>query len=364
MIRFGIVFLLFIKFISANQLYLDCDNAIQQQEYFEQERIAFGIEADVKPFDFTGIGIHNVTYYPATCRTNSNELRYVGVNTNLDNIFQFAIHSSSHPRNIPTKSSKPTIINRIGKKITDSIFWYAGFTQVIFNGEYFWYYQHPTSNNTVFYLHGISYTNGVENLHMLSKLKNHSNVFVSIFSPAFTTDFSYNHTVSQHIINLNDFINQQSGTKSLVGNSYGSLRTSVLCRRYPETCDQFNHIVLTDPLTINTPFSAIQKLLVNCVLFDNSKQSYCSNNALLVKTLKREKIITFIQNNFDWIDATIDTHFMNRFSKSLTLVIGTQDGSIQVNQTSYAMTELCRVIYTNTRHGMVLFTNVLDQIDM
>ena len=75
-------------------------------------------------------------------------------------------------------------------------------------------------------------------------------------------------------------------------------------------------------------------------------------------------MLNFIRDNLDWYEASIDTPFMKRFSKSLTLVIGIHDKSISVNTTSYAMTELCRVIYTNTRHGMVLFTNVLDQIDL
>ena len=46
----------------------------------------------------------------------------------------------------------------------------------------------------------------------------------------------------------------------------------------------------------------------------------------------------------------------------LIIVIGKYDNLISVNETSYAMTKICRVIYTNTLHGFVLFSDFMDYV--
>ena len=363
MIQINILFIfLFMIYVNANSFYLDCDNITQQQLYFESERIAFGVD-DI-PLDFTRINIQNVThYYPMTCRENSTHIRYVGIDTPYDNVFQYLLKTSENERFPPIKSNRYEFIDRIVSTTTDSIFVYAGFEKVTYNGEQFWHYKHLTSNNTVFYLHGINLMNGIENLYTIYKIMKKSNVIISVFTPSLIMKSEYNHTLNEHLTNLNTFILQINGTISLFGNSYGSLRTVVLCKRYPDTCDKFTSIVLTDPLTINAPFSMLQKCIVNCVFYDIHMQ-YCYDNKLILTTIRQQKIIEYIRDNLDWYEVSIDTRFMQRFSKSLTLVIGNYDKIINVNKTSYAMTKLCNVIYINTPHGLVLFTNVIDRIEL
>jgi hypothetical protein len=55
---------------------------------------------------------------------------------------------------------------------------------------------------------------------------------------------------------------------------------------------------------------------------------------------------------------------MNYYRNNLVLIMGDYDKFVRVNKTSYALTQLCRVIYTPTRHGMVLLSNVLDSVTM
>ena len=83
-----LLFTLLFTLVKSNTFYLDCDNITQQQNYFEQERIAFGIDNNELPFDFTNVRVSNVSYYPMSCRENTTFIRNVGIDTEYNNIYQ------------------------------------------------------------------------------------------------------------------------------------------------------------------------------------------------------------------------------------------------------------------------------------
>jgi hypothetical protein len=53
---------------------------------------------------------------------------------------------------------------------------------------------------------------------------------------------------------------------------------------------------------------------------------------------------------------------MEHYKKNLVLVIGKYDSMMNINTTSNALLETCRVLYTNTLHGFVIFTNFFKKI--
>jgi hypothetical protein len=60
----------------------------------------------------------------------------------------------------------------------------------------------------------------------------------------------------------------------------------------------------------------------------------------------------------DWYEWSIDSPMIRRFADKIVLVIGLRDRFIVLNHDSPVL-KLCRVIYTDTRHGMCIFSDFL-----
>jgi hypothetical protein len=118
---------------------------------------------------------------------------------------------------------------------------------------------------------------------------------------------------------------------------------------------------MTDAINTNVPFSIFPKLMYG-VFQKNNLTTFFDSSSITIKTLKRKKHYNHFLQNLDWYEWSIDSQFMEYYKHNLVLVIGDYDMLITVNKTSYAMTQLCEVIYTKTEHGLVLFSNVLNQI--
>ena len=187
-----------------------------------------------------------------------------------------------------------------------------------------------------------------------------SSVYMSIYHPSFIIETDYNNTYSQHVTNIIAFIENVLTNKNImiIGNSYGSIRATTLCKRYD--CSGFSNIILTDPINLNFPFSKIFSSIFHGVIARTEFTDFY-RRITTIQVLREKKQYNHILSNFDWHEWTIDTMFMQKYKKNLILVIGTNDELITVNATSYAMTQICKVIYTNTMHGFVLFSSIFSK---
>lgn len=336
-------------FIDTNA-YLNCNSS--QTSYFENERMLFGLEDTIKPFESNYLN-SNVGYFPTSCIDNNTILHYPDSIHFIKQYLYDQVEPIQMNRYIPG-----SVIGLISDFIWDLM----GYVKVSYNNELFWYLENKNTNDVAIFFHGINALNGLENLYLLNKLSKNNSIYVSIYQPSFITDyFHYNATYSQHIYNVISFIKTELSSKSvsLIGNSYGSIRITTLCKRYD--CSNMSNIILTDPVNINFPYSKIFVSLFHGV-FSKSNLTAAYRMISTVNLLRDEKQYRHMENNFDWYEWSLDTTFMKYYKDILTIVIGKYDNLLSVNETSYAMTKICRVIYTNTLHGFVLFTDFLDEI--
>lgn len=341
---------LFFHFSGA-QKYFNCNSS--QLSYFKNERRLFGLDDTIEPFEKSHYN-SNISYFPTSCIDDNNQI------THYPNTIGFI---KNHMSNLES----PIYMNRyisgwaIGT-VTDYIWRWMGYVKVSYNNELFWYFANNSTDDVAVFFHGINMMNGLENLYLLNKLGKNNSVYVSIYQPSFITDyFEYTNTYSQHINNIASFIKKELKGRniSIIGNSYGSIRVTTLCKR--NDCTNMSRIILTDPVTLNFPFSkAFSCLFHGGLIRSNLTRGY--RMIPTVSVLREEKQYRHMENNFDWHEWTIDTLFMNHYKHNLIIVIGRRDSLISINESSYAMTKLCRVIYTNTLHGFVLFSDFLDDI--
>lgn len=332
--------------------YLRCNDIYTQREYFENERRLFDTTIDKAPFEMDNI-FNNTLYVPSNCIKNNT----MHVSDKMFSVFM--LEQSKLTKIPPMQMDYPTIINKIVWKFTDKLWYLTGWQKIIEYGEHYWYYPNHTSNKTTFYLHGVNILNGYENIMLLNTIQKSSSVYISIYSPVMLAfpNYDYNNTLSEHVDNLATFINNKKTTSTeIVGNSYGSVRATILCKRYSSICNQAERIILTDPLTINLPFSIFTKMSIYGALLFHPTETPIYSNIKLINFLRQEKYYNIIVNQHDWYESTIDTIMMKQFSKNLILIIGKYDIHIETNPNVEAM-QLCRVIYTNTLHGMVIFSN-------
>ena len=337
-------------FVNAN-FYFKCNSS--QESYFENERMLFGVDNSAEPFEKQYLN-SDISYFPTSCIENDNSISH------YPNTMNFI---KQHVDNI----DEPLKFNRyipgflIGR-VTDFVWKLAGYKQVSYNNELFWYRGNDNSSSVVLFFHGINVANGIENLYLLNQLGKNNSIYVSIYQSTFIVDyFHYNNTYSQHINNIISFIKTELSDKiiSIVGNSFGSIRLTTLCKRYD--CSNMSNIILTDPVNLNLPFSKIfVSLFHGALIKSNFTSTY--RTITTVNLFWEEKHYRHVVDNLDWYEWNIDTKFMNYYKENLIIVIGKYDNLISVNETSCAMTKICRVIYTNTLHGFVLFSNFMDYI--
>jgi hypothetical protein len=332
--------------------YLDCN--VLQKQYFENERIAFGVDDRQTPFEIAYYMNSNMSYLPTTCVNSDNRImtpnvtRFIHDNLNLDMIES------------PTNNLK-YIPNYLINTITNNVWYVMGYSLIEYQNETFWYYANPNTDNVTILFHGINAMNGIENLYILHQLQSMSSVYMSIYHPSFIIESDYNNTYSQHVTNIIAFIENVLTNKNIMifGNSYGSIRATTLCKRYD--CSRFSNIILTDPINLNFPFSKIFTSMFHGMIARTDLTDFY-RKITTVRVLRETKHFNHVLNNFDWHEWTIDTVFMQKYKKNLILVISTNDELITVNATSYAMTQICEVIYTNTMHGFVLFSSIFSKV--
>lgn len=346
--------LLFLFMVFVNG-YPRCNDLYEQHEYYENERQIFNVTHDRSPFDIDYS--HNTTrFHHTTCVMNGIIQRI------SDGSCPFIVKPSFLELQHPLY--RISLFDSLVWKMTDALWYLFGWTRLIENGEHYWYYPNETTNRTVFYLHGVNAVNGFENIILLRKLTQHASVYFSIYSPVlyFDADYEYNHTYSQHIDNIAIFIeNHKDMSTDIIGNSYGSIRITTICKRYPELCDKMDHIVLTDPLNINLPFSEMFDACLYGIFLVHPNRTHIYHHSMTINTLRLERHYMHIYNYMDLSEWTIDSTMLKRFAHNMVLVIGEQDNLIDINRNSLAM-EICRVIYTNTQHGFVIFTDFMDQV--
>ena len=332
-------------------LYQDCN--MSQAQYFGNERIAFGVDERQTPFENSYYG--NISHFPTTC---INDDGIVVRRTDVGRFIQESVDIDKRERPVHNLRFFPS---RLLNHITNGIWHVMGFSLIEYQNETFWYYENPNTNNTIMFFHGINAMNGIENLYLLQPLKSESSIYVSIYSPTFIGDYFYNNTYSQHITNIIAFIENVLTDKriTILGNSYGSIRSTSLCKQYD--CSGMSSIILTDPVNINFPFSKIFACIFHgAIVRTDQTEEY--RQLVTVQVMRKTKHFVHAMHNLDWFEWTIDTAFMQKYKNNLILVIGTNDELMSLNATSVAMTQICRVIYTNTKHGFVLFTKFMNQI--
>ena len=347
--------LLLYLLLAVVSAYPKCNDLYEQHEYYENERQIFNVTHDRSPFDLEYF--HDTTrFHHTTCIVDEKIQRIT------DGSCQFIMKYSYLDEQ--TKLRRISTFDSLAWKFTDSLWYLSGWTRLIENGEHYWYYPNETSNRTVFYLHGINVLNGFENIILLRKLTRHASVYASVYSPIlyFDADYEYNHTYSQHIDNVATFIREHKTIHNdIIGNSYGSIRITTICKRYLDICDKMDNIVLTDPLTINLPFSRMFDACLYGIFFTHPNKTHIYHQSMTINTLRLERHYMHVYNYMDWSEWTIDSIMLKRFAHNMVLVIGEQDGLIDINRDSPAM-NLCRVIYTDTQHGFVIFTDFMDQV--
>lgn len=347
-----LLFFLLVAFVSG---YPRCNDLYEQHEYYENERQFFNVTHGRSPFDLEYL--HDTTRFHHTTCVADGIIQPI-----TDGSCQFIMKYSSMDEQ--TKLYRLSMFDSLAWKLTDSLWYLSGWTRLIENGEHYWHYPNETSNRTVFYLHGVNVLNGFENIILLRKLARHASIYVSIYSPIlyFDADYTYNHTYSQHIENVVTFVdNHKNINNDIIGNSYGSIRITTICKRYPELCNKMDNIVLTDPLTINLPFSKMFDACLYGIFMIHSNKTRIYHQSMTINTLRLERHYMHVYNYMDWSEWTIDSAMLKRFTHNMVLVIGEQDSLIDINRDSPAM-KICRVIYTNTQHGFVIFTDFMDQV--
>jgi hypothetical protein len=318
-----------------------CQN--DQQHYFENERAMFNVSKDELPFNYSEFSSKQIDYFP-TCDGIVNVLKSKNDKLNVS-------HS------VPDKTiyGNDFIIKGI-----NYVWRFAGWEREIHHDEEYWFYNNTKSDNVVVYFHGINSLDGIENMYALNQLKQNASVYFSIYKQTFLLDHAYEHSLSEHIDNVNLFINGLNNV-ALVGNSFGSVRITMLCKRYD--CSKCSKLILTDPISINLPYAQMLKHIMYGVFFQH-KSTTERRNIITVNALRYNKLYTIFEQKINWYEWSIDTPFIEKYKDTLVLVIGDNDNLLSIDKTSYALTKLCRVIYTNTRHGMVLATTFLSQIQL
>lgn len=348
----------FVQAIDKSAFYLRCN---ENHEYLESERQMFGVSADVSPFESATLFPNRTLIMPSACRNDNGE--YVPYDGKTCEFIAKHTHLVLLP---PTH--RYTGMDKYAMYATDFVWRMLGWRKQIVDGEHYWYLENPNTDNIAFYLHGINGLNGLENMVLLRRLARNASVYFSVYSPVFylDADYVYLNTYSQHIDNLNAFILSHTAERptaqyDIVGNSYGTIRATTLCKRYPETCERMRNIVLTDPLNLNIPYFRMFHSVLYGVFFPHPIWTPKYRKSTTIETLRLSKYYMGLWNSMDWYEWSIDSPMIRRFAKQMVLVIGTRDRHIVLNRDSDAL-KLCRVIYTNTRHGMCIFSDFLGDV--
>jgi hypothetical protein len=352
--------LLFLGLCAIVSAYPRCNDMTAQYEYLETERWMFGISSDVSPFDSETLFPNRTLFMPSACQNENGDFIQPAISN-----CEFIAKNTHMELQSPT--NRYTGLDKYATYATDFVWRMLGWQKQIVDGEHYWYLENPNTDNIAFYLHGINGVNGLENMVLLRRLAQNASVYFSVYSPVFylDTNYEYQHTYSEHVDNLNSFILSQmvsdDAQYDIVGNSYGTIRTTTICKRYPDTCERMTNIILTDPLNLNVPYYQMFHSALYGVFFPHPVWTPKYRKAVTIQTLRLSKYYKGLWNDMDWYEWSIDSPMIRRFANKIVLVIGLRDKHIVINRDSPVL-KLCRVIYTNTRHGMCIFSDFVSSI--
>jgi hypothetical protein len=348
-----LAFSLFVLCQSINPFYLPCDNIQAQQEYFERERKLFAIGDAKQPFNLTNIIPDHEPYFPMTCKNDDGTYR----KPKLSHVEYLCNHTNlalKYPLN------RFTMLDDTFNWAINQVWKLTSWQRVHLFGEDYMFYQNTNTNDTVFFLHGINVMNGLENLYLLNDITKRANVYILIYHPILFFDRTpYTHTYDETIDNLHTMMRNTvtSAQYQIIANSFGTIQITTLCKRYPSLCLQMTDIILTDPVLVNYPFSKTSDIVTYGVFMNHPL--YDIHNFITDK-LRIKKYYDIVHTQADWYEWSIDSLFIRTFTKQLVLVIGKYDSLIDGKHSP--ILDECRVIYTETVHGMVLFDNFMESL--
>jgi len=345
-------------------MFLKCNDS-NQASFLEKENLLFGVNDSVTPFQGHYLNI-SVDYFPTSCIDDYNNLIPYPNFTNflLDHMIYKQNISYTHEYMKPTNSFIWNVLYNINNLlpsifnyITEQIWYINGYKHFYYNGEEYWFFNNSDTNNVTLFFHGVNLFNGIENIYMMNQFALNSSVYISIYKNTFLNNYEYNNTYIQHIDSVFELINDRFYHNDILlfGNSYGSIRITTLCKKYD--CYNMTKIILTDPININLPFSKLMYSMFHGV-FASTTLSEKYKALDMVDMLTIQKHLTHIRGNFDWYIWSIDTIFLRKYSHNLLISISNNDEMIDVNQSSFALTNMVDVIYTNLSHGYVIFEEI------
>jgi hypothetical protein len=344
-----------------NPFYLKCDDIPAQNDYIQQERREFAIADDISAFSANLVYNDIPEYFPSACRDS------------LDNYYKPVSYPKFILKNPALKITDDVKrIKYFDNAVYNFIDWFWQFTQwqhITVEGEHYMYYNNSKTDNIVFYFHGVNALNGLENLYLMRKLTNQASVYIMLYTPLFIFDTNngYNFTFYERILNVKQFIYANAVDRKvpfvLMGNSFGTIQITCLCKQFPTICRPASKIILTDPILLNLPFSRTLHAVTFGVFMYHDQYSKSFQGIIsVINVIRQTKYYNLLLNWIDWHEWSVDSTFIRVYSDQLVLVIGKYDRMINVTQSP--IFEHCRVIFTETRHGMVIFDNFLQSVDL
>jgi hypothetical protein len=345
-----------------NPFYLRCDDVQAQKAYIDNERIAFAMDKSIVAFNATITLKETHEYFPMSCRYSSDNYH------KTMSYPKFVINNTA--LSLVPPNTKITFLDKTMSNLINSLWSFTKWKYIIVDGEHYMYYENKNTRHVAFYFHGINALNGLENLYLLRDLTKDASVYIMIYTPLFIFESynGYNHTFDKRISNMSQFIRAKTIERDtpyvIIGNSFGSIQITCMCKQFPKTCMPASKIILTDPVLLNFPHSLTHDAVMYGVYTNHDVYSrFFDGTISVVNVLRQPRFYDFLWNMIDWYEWSIDSVFIRVYSEQLVLVIGKNDSMINVTANSPIFNE-CQVIFTDTKHGMVIFDDFMTQIEL
>lgn len=219
------------------------------------------------------------------------------------------------------------------------------------------------TTETIYYFHGLNPLNGLENLQFLAGVSNILNVRIIKNHDILCNSHLTNMSMNQHLELAHEYIAHDIAVRNvtayhLVGDSYGSIRMTVMSRLYPVMFDMADTITWVDPLTLNLPYSPTFTRLWGCVFHT------CDTFDSVTTILNDRDQYQFLRNNLDTYTWSLDSHTLRRYADKCYVLIGSRDKYVQLNMDSPIATTTCTFHITSDGHGGVLTRDINDFVPL
>jgi hypothetical protein len=318
-------------------------SACNQTSYFEREKRLFNVDGNVAPFFSDSFSSKTLECFPVT---ECEFLPFLFTTNDKLEVIEYNTTNTANETNYITT-------------VAPYIWRLFGWKSFVFYDEEYWVYENTHTDNIAFYFHGLNAFDGLDNFFTLRQLTYNASVYFPVYKHTYLTSHSYNHSFTEHIDNVFKFMDLMRGPVSIIGHSFGCVRVTHMCVRYD--CRRFSKIVLLDPININVPFSMNFKQILFGLVF-KSDLTVELNGVSFIQLMRSDKQRYHLFANYRWKDWSIDSEFLRKYIDNLVLVIGDNDYLISIDKTS--VSNMANTIYTNTAHGMVLFTRIFNEIQL